>query len=317
MGLSAVTAPKHAREVKGKGRYYGSCGDGCPFGDRLFISVTNAQSVINKPALPPSAAKVTAAAAWERLPLMVATSRQPEEGIPTDGDPKTCDKRSPVSTRCGHCRFCVNMAIKAQYKQEWEAKAELGTRVHAAAHAHVLGEPAPYDPEVEPFVWQYVRFLSVFGVDINEDVEAAETTIVDWRLEYAGTGDLWLWLKVDPKTGKPSRKRFLWLVDIKTSLTKPANTIYPDQEIQLAGLRYASKALMPDDTELDVPKFDGTAILNLRTQAFALIPLPSGRDAFRAFRGAVDLQRHFHAQDTKAWVPLDAPVVPAPTRKAS
>ena len=50
-----MTAPKHAREIKGKGRYYGNCGaDNCPLGDVPdpgLMSVTNAQSVIAKPAL--------------------------------------------------------------------------------------------------------------------------------------------------------------------------------------------------------------------------------------------------------------------------
>jgi len=311
-----MSAPKHARDITAKGRYYGSCGEDCPFGDRLFISVTNAQSVINKPALPPSAAKITAAAAWNLLPQMVRTSRQPEVGRPVDGDAKTCDKRSPVSKRCGRCRFCITAAIKAAYRQEWEAKAELGTRIHTAAHAHVLGEPRPYDEEIAPFLDQYLIFLDRWGVDLDKDVEAAETTIVDWDKEYAGTGDIWLWLRL-PSGASGRRARKLVLVDIKTSVDKPASVIYPDQEIQLAGLRYAPKALMPDDSEVDVPKFDAAAILNLRPNAHALIPVPTGRGSYKAFLGAVDLQRHFHSQDTKAWNPVEHPPVPAPTRKAS
>lgn len=293
-----MTTPKHAREIKGKGRYYGACGDECPLGEGLYISVTNAQSVINKPALPPSAAKVTAETAWQMLPQMVATSRQDPEG--------PCAKKR-VAERCGRCRFCVTSAIKAEYKAQWETKAELGTRIHGYAHAHVLGQPLPYDPEVEPFIFQYLLFLDAWGVDLDQHIEAAETTIFDRKNRYAGTGDLWVWLP----TGRGG-KRELWLVDIKTSLTKPANVIYPDQEIQLAGLRYAPKALLPDDSEVDVPKFAGTAILNLRTAGHALIPIPSGRDAYKAFLGAVALQTHFHGQDTKAWTPIEAPALPEP-----
>lgn len=310
-----MSAPKHARDVPGKGRYYGTCSDGCPFGDRLFISVTNAQSVINKPALPPSAAKLTAAAAWNLLPQMVRTSRQPEQGRPDDGG-KPCEGRSPVSKRCGRCRFCINAAIKAAYRQEWEAKAELGTRIHTAAHAHVLGEPRPYDEEIAPFLDQYLLFLDRWGVDLDRDVEAAETTIVDWQAEYAGTGDIWLWLRL-PAGQSGRRMRKLVLVDIKTSIDKAATVIYPDQEIQLAGLRYAPRALMPDDTEVDVPRFDAAAILNLRPNAHALIPVPTGRDAYKAFLGAVTLQRHFHAQDIKAWTPIEHPPVAALTGKVA
>lgn len=301
-----MTAPLHARDIQGKGRYYGACSEDCPFGEDLFISVTNAQSVVNKPALPPAAAKATAEAAWNLLPQMVATSRQPLEGVPADRG-KTCDKRSPVSTRCGRCRFCITAAIKAQYKEQWETKAELGTRVHTHAHAHVLGRPMTPDPEVAPFLGQYLEFLQAWDVDLDEHVEAAETTVVDRKNGYAGTADVWLWLP----TGKGG-KRELWLIDIKTSLTKPATTVYADQVLQLAGLRFAPRALLVDDTEIDVPKFAGAALLNLRQTEHALIPLPADRAAHRAFLGAVVLQTTFHAQDMKAWTRLDPPVKPEP-----
>ncbi|WP_435744983.1 hypothetical protein [Nocardioides sp. SYSU DS0663] len=301
-----MTSPKHARDIKGKGRYYGSCGEGCPFGDDLLISVTNAQGVVAKPALVPAAVKVTAETAWTRLPEMVATSRQSPAGA--------CEKKR-VAERCGHCRFCITAQIKAEHRNQWDTAADFGSLVHGHAFAHVVGEPRPYDPDVEPFVQQYIRFLSVWHVDIDQHVEAAETTVIHRAKRYAGTGDVWLWLP----TG-PGGKRELWLVDIKTSRTAPVNRVYPDQELQLAGLRYAPEALLPDDSVIEVPKFRGAALLNLRADAFQLIPLPADRAAFRAFLGAVDLQLHFHAQDTKAWVQLDAPAMPAPTtstRKAS
>lgn len=303
-----MTAPKHSRDIKGKGRYYGSCGDDCPLadvGDPGLISVTNAQGVVAKPALVPAAVKVTADTAWAHLPRMVATSRQPAEGT------KGCDKKR-VAERCGSCRFCVTAAIKREHQNQWDTAAEFGSLVHAYAHAHAIGEALPYNPDVEPFIWQYLQFLSAWHVDLEEHVEAAETTVVNRAKRYAGTGDIWLWLP----TG-PGGRRQLWLVDIKTSLKAPVNRVYADQELQLAGLRYAPTALLPDDTEIEVPKFAGAALLNLRATAHQLIPLPAGRDAYKAFLGAVDLQLHFHAQDTKAWVQLDAPALPEPTRKAS
>ncbi|WP_020580153.1 hypothetical protein [Actinopolymorpha alba] len=301
-----MTEPKHAREIKGKGRYYGACGEGCPFGGDLLISVTNAQSVVNKPALPPSAAKVTAETAWELLPQMVATSRQGPNG------PNGCDKKR-VAERCGTCRFCVTSAMKAEYKAQWESKADLGTAVHAHAHAHVFGQPMPYDERVEPFIDQYLRFLDAWQVDIDRHVEAAETTVIDRKNRYAGTGDIWLQLP----TGRAMRRE-LWLIDIKTSLTKPPTAVYPDQVLQLAGLRFAPSAVLPDDSEIDVPRFAGAALLNLRTNAHALIPLPADRDAHKAFVNAVALQGYFHGLDAKAWTPFDVPALPEPkSRKAA
>src|SRR5690349_11122869 len=125
-----MTDPSHAfdrRTEDGKrslGRYYAKCGnDGCPFGDDVLISVTNAQGVVAKPALVPAAVKVTAAAAWDRLPVMVATSRQPENGR------EGCEKRK-VADRCGRCRFCVTAAIKAEHRNQWDAAADFGSEVH-------------------------------------------------------------------------------------------------------------------------------------------------------------------------------------------
>lgn len=298
-----MTAPLHARDIPAKGRYYSGCQEGCPLGSDLYMSVTNAQGIVDKPALAPAAAKATADAAWNRLPQMVATSRQTPAG--------DCAKAKVVD-RCGHCRFCVTAAIKAEYRQVWESRAELGTRVHALAHAHVIGQPSTPDEEAQPFVDQYLRFLEDFRVDLDRDVEAAETTVFDPTHLYAGTGDIWLKL---PGFGTGSR-RGLVLVDIKTSLTKPANAVYRDQILQLAGLRYAPHAVLVDDTEVKVPAFAGAALLNLRTSDYALIPLPADGIAMDAFLAAVNLQRFFHDQvDTKTWVPTPAPITVE--RKAS
>lgn len=296
-----MTQPMHAIDLRGKGRYYTGCCETCPLGETQYMSVTNAQSVVNKPALPPSAAKITAEHAWALLPAMVATSRQSPNG------PNGCDRKR-VADRCGTCRFCVTSAIKAQYREQWETKADFGTLVHVHGHAHVLGKPMPYDENVAPFIEQYLTFLDVMGVDLDKHVVAAETTVYDPKNGYAGTGDVWLQLPVNPanpRTIDRTGKRWLYLVDLKTSLGKPANTVYADQELQLAGLRFAPKAVLVDDTVIDVPKFAGAALLNLRATEHAFIPLPSDRNAHKAFLAAVTLQRHFHEQDTKAWQPLD------------
>lgn len=294
-----MTSPFHARDIKGKGRYYGSCGqDACPFGDDVFISVTNAQGVIAKPALVPAAVKVTAETAWHYLPHMVRLSREAPDG--------PCAKKR-VAERCGNCRFCLTAAIKREHQNQWDTAADFGSLVHTYAYNHVIGQPMPYDEDVEPFMGQYLAFLNAWGVDIAKDIEAAETTIISRKHGYAGTGDIWIWLP----TGK-GRKLELWLVDIKTSRKAPVNRVYADQVLQLAGLRYAEKAILPDDTEVDVPKFAGAALLNLRADAHQLIPLAADRAAHKAFVNAVGLQTFFHELDTKSWVAIDAPALPEP-----
>lgn len=295
-----MTNPFHARDIKGKGRYYGACSETCPFGDDVFISVTNAQGVVAKPALVPAAVKVTAEAAWEYLPHMVRLSRQAASG------PNGCEKKK-VADRCGACRFCLTALIKREHQNQWDRAADLGSDVHTHAYARNIGQPVVPDIEVEPFIQQYVRFLDDLGVDLANDIVAAETTILSRKGQYAGTGDIWMMLPIDPKTGARSStgRKWLWLVDIKTSSKAPVNRVYTDQVLQLAGLRFAEKAILPDDSEVDVPKFHGTALLNLRVNGYALVPLPADRDAHRAFVAAVTLQTFLHRQDTKSWVPLD------------
>jgi len=295
-----MTEPMHAFDIKGKGRYYGSCGrDTCPFGDAKLISVTNAQGVIAKPALVPAAVKVTAETAWARLPEMVAMSLQTPDG------PNGCHK-ARVANRCGNCRFCLTMALKKEYQNVWDHAADFGSLIHAHAYGQNVGQPMAYDPEVEPFIDQYLHALSVLGVDLDRHVDAAETTILSRKHGYAGTGDIWLQLPLDPSTlTMHATKRWLWLVDIKTSMTKPATAVYADQVLQLAGLRYAEAAILADDTEIPVPKFAGTALLNLRSNGWALIPLPADRTAHKAFVNAVGLQTFMQSLDTKPWKPID------------
>lgn len=294
-----MTSPLHSRDVKGKGRYYGTCGnDTCPFGDQILISVTNAQGVVAKPALVPAAVKVTAETAWQYLPHMVRLSREPADG--------PCAKKR-VAQRCGDCRFCLTAAIKREHQNQWDSAADFGSKVHTYAYNHVVGKPMPYDPDVAPFIDQYLAFLTAWGVDITKHIEAAETTIISRRYGYAGTGDIWMWLP----TGKGGKLE-LWLVDIKTSRKAPVNRVYADQVLQLAGLRFAEKAILPDDSEVDVPQFAGAALLNLRADAHQFIPLPADETAHVAFVNAVGLQTFLHQQDTKTWVALAASSLPEP-----
>lgn len=275
-----MTSPKHAHDTD-NGRYYCDPVDGV-----MVPSVTNVLSEWAKPALAPAAAKVTAEYIVEHLPAAVRASRKPE-------------------TREAFLR-----AAKAEHKTVWEYRRDLGTLVHAHAEAHVLGQPLPEDEAVEPFIDSYRQFLADFGVDIARDVESAEITVFGRNeplLRYGGTADLWLNLRHMPR-GVP---RGRWLVDIKTSLTKPPSTVYRDHVLQLAALRFAEAGLLPDDTEVDVPAFVGAAILNLRTSSYGFVPLPADEAAFLAFQSMVGVAQFAHALDLKPFKPVKAPALRA------
>ena len=276
-----MTDPKWAVATE-RGRYYTD-----PAGGPDLISVTNALDSIHKPALIPWAAGMTADAVLAD-PINVARRA----------------RREPTALR---------KELVAVHRQYTERAKNLGTRVHLRAVALVLNTPHPYDEEVEPYAVQLAAFYRLWRVDFDRDVEAVETTVLHRKYGYAGTGDIWLWLP----TGR-YRRRQLWLIDYKTSAKKPADTVYDEQPLQLAALRWAPEWLLPDDTSEPAPRAHRTALLNLRPRSHRLIEVPSGIEQFRAFLGAMRTARYLHTAPSAytTVVPPWAPGAPT-TRKAA
>jgi len=281
-----VTDPKLARATD-NGRYYDDPADGAS-----VMSVTNALSEWAKPALAPAAAKATAEYIVDHLPAAVRASRTEE------------------------ARQEFLREAKAHHRTVWDNRRDLGSLVHHHAEALVLGQPIPEDERVAPFIDSYQEWMNDFGVDIEQDVESAEVTVFSRSrptLRYGGTADLWVNLRHLPKP----YDRGLWLVDIKTSLTKPASTVYRDHVLQLAALRYADVAVLPDDSEVEVPEFAGAAILNLRQkttrrqQGYGFVPLPADELAHLTFLSLLGVAYYAHALDLKTHKPIKAPVLRA------
>lgn len=259
-----MTDPKHAYAKPGVGRYYRH-----PVSGEEWPSVTNInQTCVSKPGLPPAAARETAARAWQLLPQMVAVSRNPVE------------------------RDRLTKDIKGHYQWLWDKAADLGTEVHGWIEAHALGKPYPENPLVEPFAKQALRFLDDFSIDIERDVEATEATVINRTVGYAGTGDLWVWLKT-------SGKRRLILIDFKTSSTRPVGSVYPEYGLQVAALANAEAILLDNGEEVKPPgPIEALAVLNLRPHDYALIPMPlagSIDEAFAAFRSLVPGALYLHS----------------------
>lgn len=259
-----MTDPKHSFPKPGVGRYYRH-----PVSGEEWPSVTNVnQTCVSKPGLPPAAARETAARAWELLPQMVAASRKPFE------------------------REKLTKEIKGHYQWLWDKAADLGTDVHAWVEARVLGKPHPEDPMVEPFGVQALRFFDDFSIDLEKDVEATEATVINRTVGYAGTGDLWVWLKLNGK-------RRLTLVDFKTSSTRPVGSVYPEYGLQTAALANAEAILLDNGEEMEPPgPIEALAVLNLRPDNYALIPMPLAGtidDAFAAFVSLVPGALYLHS----------------------
>lgn len=277
-----MTQPKHARETE-RGRYYSD-----PAGGPDLVSVTNViDTAVNKSmALVPWGVKVTVEYALDRWQILA---------------PRAADDR-PALTK----------ELKALHRDAREQAADLGDRVHAAAEARVLGAPVADDSMVRPYVEQLDAWLRSWGVDMDQQVEATEITCLNRRLGYAGTADLMIWLP----TGQAGRLE-LWLIDYKSSATRPAKSVYPENTLQLAALRYCETVLLPDDTEHPMPRIERTGVLNLRAGSHALVPMPANRIAHRAFRGALETTKWLHAAPS-TYPALFAPGhEPAPRRRTT
>jgi hypothetical protein len=280
-----MTDPRHAFATD-HGRYYRD-----PAGGPDLVSVTNVLSAgVAKFALVPWAVKLTA---------------------------EYCvNNRIDVARRASHDREQLLKDIKAVHVAARDKAADLGTRIHHRAEKMALLAPFAADPEVDPYARQLTLFWERWGVDLEQDIVAAEITFVHRRLGYAGTGDVMILLRTGSRRIKGLRTKQLWLLDYKTSATRPASSVYPENAMQLAALRYAEHVLLPDDTDGQVPPIQRTGVLNLRQRSHALVPMPGNRRTFRAFRGALETTKWLHAAPT-AYPALLPPAAETQTRKAA
>ena len=287
-----MTSPQHAHESD-NGRYY-TCPDWHPQAGRELVSVTNALSVgMSKYGLPLWYAGHATESAWDHLPQMTAALFT-----------KECGQTGEDS--CGVCRPCLTRNIKAAAERARDKAADLGTRVHDLAEAHATGRqvaPQEGDDIAGLFVAQYLKFLKDFDVDITKHVEAAEITVANPGLGYAGTLDTLLWLMLDGflpgEKVKPTgdHDRALWLVDYKSSLTRASTQTYPENSLQLTALRHATEMWLPDGSLIPMKRVKGTAVLNLRTKTYKLIPLPARAEhEFKAFKSILSLTQWLHGQ---------------------
>lgn len=273
-----MTNPRHAHETD-NGRYYTD-----PAGGPDLVSVTNVlDTSVNKTrSLIPWAVKVTLE--W------------------------ILDHRMEVARRAITDRAELTKQLKEIHRDAREKAADLGTLIHQAAEKRLLGAPFAVDREVAPYLHQLDQFLSYWGVDIDKHIEAAEITCFHRRLGYAGTADLMIWLP----SGE-GRALELWLIDFKTSATRSAKAVYPENTQQLAALRFCEAVLLPDDSEQPMPVIQRTGVLNLRAKSHALVEMPADRDAHKAFRGAL-VNALWHHAAPSSYPALLAPDQPVPAR---
>jgi hypothetical protein len=143
---------------------------------------------------------------------------------------------------------------------------ELGTAVHSAIEALVLGTPAPEPTEEElPFLEQFEAFRAAY----EPEFLAAESTVFSREHSYAGTLDAVV--TIDGRT---------YVLDVKTGAG-----IYAEVALQLAAYRAAEFMGLPNGEE--VPMLETEAewglCLHLQPSHFDLRRVQVGQPVLDAF----------------------------------
>ncbi len=165
----------------------------------------------------------------------------------------------------------VDWLKNAPYRES-RRKMDIGTAVHAIVEATILERPIPApDPELAPFVAQFEAWRTAF----SPTFEMSEASVFSDAESYAGTLDIIAVvggrrLLIDTKTGKG---------------------VYPEAALQLAAYAHADFVGLADGTDEPMPKVEGGAVLHLRPDGYAFVPVRIDDDVFRAFLFAREVFR--------------------------
>lgn len=200
-------------------------------------------------------------------------------------DPRTGERLVSVTKIVGHwddgdkLGAGAGAAVKLtregkDYRKIWNAKRDLGTRVHAHAAEWAMGK----ESQVLDSDLPYVDALALFCKEVSPEWLEIERAVVS-SLGYGGKFDAVVYFD-----------ELYWLLDFKTG--KPYKT---ELTIQLAGYRYADGMIRYDlaggalDLE-PLPHIDRCAGLYLDGEGgFTLVECPVDEAAFAAFKSLLSV----------------------------
>lgn len=199
-------------------------------------------------------------------------------------------------------------AIKWLRDQRWqktEAAAARGTDVHRVAEALHLGEVVEYEPEIEPYVAQYRRFLE----DFRPEFLLAEAPCYNRTFSYAGTLD-----GIAIIDGKRV------VVDIKTTAHSPDSgknrPPWAETVLQLTLYRYAEHVgLLADRKEIQyrryyvlsaeaetnlepMPETEGGVVIVISPFDYRVIPADTSERVWKVCRHVIQVAR-FQTETSK------------------
>lgn len=189
----------------------------------------------------------------------------------------------------------LDVLKRARYRKSGKAMAR-GTDIHKAAEGLALGAPIAVEPDVQPYVDQYQRFLE----EHQPEFLMAEAPVYSPSRFYAGTLDAVMLL---------DGQRVV--CDIKTTDRGPnsekSRPPYPEVALQLAAyrraevvgvmseMRYASGKRYylfdPEAQHEPMPETDGGVCIVISPEDYMLVPVRTDEEVFRCFIAARECAR--------------------------
>ena len=165
--------------------------------------------------------------------------------------------------------------LKESPYRDRDRRGALGTLVHDAAEAYILGKPFPdWTPEMRPRMEQFVKFLEEWQPDYMDGM--VEAPVYNRAERYACTLDGICHL---PPQGDRAHSRRV-LIDYKTG-----KGIYPEASLQLVAYRRAEFIGAPDGSEIPMPEVDATVVLHIPDEGeYQLIEVRTDEEVWNAFR---------------------------------
>lgn len=244
--MQAVTNPRNATTSRSSGQRFYSWR-----GENYWSVTTIIGGGLPKPALINWAKKFTAEYAIDNFDKLAVLVTPDESG---------------AFDREGAVDWLKNAAFRDR-----DRKADLGTAVHEAIEAYILGKPMPpWAKGIEPRMRQFERFLA----DYEPAYEMTEASVYSRSQRYAGTLDAIMVIGKGPHQGR----RFL--NDVKSG-----KGVYPEVSLQMSAYRFADFIGLPDGSEAEMPTVDGACVLHLPDagHTYELVDVRADEDTFRSF----------------------------------
>ena len=243
-GNARMTSPKQATTARSGQRYY-------TWRNERYWSVTTIISGgVPKPALINWAKKFTAEYACDNIKKLNGLLEPDDQGL--------VDRDGAIEW------------LKGAAYRDRDRKADIGTYVHAATEAYVLGKPFPEWPlPLRPRLLAFERFLAAY-----EPIwEATEASVYNRSEHYAGTLDGIATIGRGPHKGRKL-----------IGDTKSGKAIYPEVSLQLSAYRHAEFIGLPDGDEAAMPATDGAFALHLPESGdYEVFNVQADEETFRMF----------------------------------